>query len=133
MKLFSSLLQIPLGILSVNIKMLFWPFNGREASRNNLAPEMIGSREKFVCLSGCLLMTTEGLLCLVFREVSAFLFLCMTFSDNHTISVYSIFPGTSLIFWEVGFNNWWQFGKKFVDIDWMIVTLCLYFLSSIKL
>ena len=41
---------------------------------------------KNVCLSGCLLMTTEGLLLLVFSEVSAFLFLCMTFPGNRITS-----------------------------------------------
>ena len=70
---------------------------------------------------------------LVFGEVSVFLFPCMTFSDNRTISVYSIFPSTSLIFSEVGSNNWWRFGNKFTDFDLMLVTLCLYFLNSIRL
>ena len=50
MKLFSSLIRIPLGILSVNIKVFLWPFYGREASLNNLLPGMTGNREKSVCL-----------------------------------------------------------------------------------
>ena len=64
MKLLSPLIRIHLVILSVNIKTFLRPFNGREASIINLAPEKTGGREKSVCLSGYLL--TEGLLLLVF-------------------------------------------------------------------
>ena len=78
MKLLSSLIQIPLRILLANMKKSLWSFGGREPSLNNLEPGIKGSSKKSVCVSGCLLMTTEGLLLLVFCEVSAFLFLCVT-------------------------------------------------------
>ena len=60
MKLLSSLIRIPLRILSVNIKMSLCPFDGREASLDNLVPGTTGDREKSVCLSGCLLITTDS-------------------------------------------------------------------------
>ena len=41
-------------------------FDGREASLNNLVPRMRGGREKSVCLSGYLLITTERLFFPVF-------------------------------------------------------------------
>ena len=42
--------------------MFVWNFHGREASLDNLVPGTTGGRGKYVCLSGYLLMTTEGLL-----------------------------------------------------------------------
>ena len=66
MKVFSSLIRISLGILSVNIKMFLSPFDNREASLNNLIPGTTGSCEKSVCLSGYLLINIEGLLFPVF-------------------------------------------------------------------
>ena len=66
MKLLSSLIRMPLGILSVNIKMFLYPFDGREDSLNNLVPGTTRGRGKSVCLSGYLLITTEVLLLPVF-------------------------------------------------------------------
>ena len=59
MKLLSFLIQIPLRILSVNTN-IFLIFS-RKASLNNLVSGTTRSPEKYVCLSGILLMTTEGL------------------------------------------------------------------------
>ena len=59
-------LRIPLGILSLNIKMFLQPFDSREVLLNNLIPETTRDREKSVCQSGYLLITTEGLLLPVF-------------------------------------------------------------------
>ena len=66
MKLLSFLILIHLGILSVNIKIVYWPFDGREASVNNLVPGTKRCLKKSVYLAGYLLMTTDGLLIPVF-------------------------------------------------------------------
>ena len=66
MKLLSFLILIHLGILSVNIKIVYWPFDGIEASVNNLVPGTKRFLKKSVYLAGYLLMTTDGLLIPVF-------------------------------------------------------------------
>ena len=111
--LLSSLIRISLGILLVNITLFLWPFDDREAEKeeaeyslNNLVPRTTGGRERYVCLSGYFLMTTEGPLFPVFWERSIFLFLCMTFSSNCNVSIFRIFSNSNLIFSEVGSNNW---------------------------
>ena len=90
-------MQIPVLILSVNIKMSLWTFDGREASLNNLVPGTTWGREKLVCLSGCLLIITEGLLLPVVWEASTFLFLFNSFSfpNKRNPSVFWIFLDTS--------------------------------------
>ena len=151
MRPLSSQIRITFAILSVNIRLFLWPFNEREASIDNLVTGTTGSRKKNVCLSGCLLMTTEGLLILVFWEVGAFL--------------YMMFPGT-VLYQFLGCSReliqyfqkyvpitdiarkmkkslmenftfcavWSRFGdKKFIDFDLLLVTLSTYFLGSIKL
>ena len=93
MKVLSTLIRIPLGILSVNIKMSLWPFDGREASLNHLVSGMTGGRGKSVYLSGYLLITTEPLLFPVFWESSTFLFLFNLFSfpDKRNASLFWMF------------------------------------------
>ena len=96
-KVLTSLMQIPVLILSVNIKMSLWPFYGREASLNNLVPGTTWGREKLFCLSGCLLIITEGLFFPVVWEASTFLFLFNSFSfpNKRNPSVFWIFLDTS--------------------------------------
>ena len=78
--LLSSLIRIPLGILSVNIKISAWPLDGRESSPNNLVSGTTGGLENSVYFFGYLLITTEGLLLPVFWEATTFLFLFNLFS-----------------------------------------------------
>ena len=62
MKLLSSLIRTPLGVLSVNIKMPLWLLDGREASMNNLVPETKEGSKSLGSRSGYLLIiATEGL------------------------------------------------------------------------
>ena len=93
MKVLSTLIRIPLGILSVNIKMPLWPFDGREASLNHLVLGTTGGCRKSVYLPGYLLVTTEALLFPVFWESSTFLFLFNSFSfpDERNASVFWMF------------------------------------------
>ena len=82
--------------------MSLWPFDGRKASQNNLVPVTTGGCENSVCLSGYLLITTEGLLFLVLWEASTFLFLFNSFSfaDKRDASVFWMFSDISSIFSE---------------------------------
>ena len=79
MKVLSSLMQIPVGILSVNIKMSLWPFDDREASLNNLVPGTTWGREKLVCFSECLLIITEGIFFQYFEKQVHFCFYLIHF------------------------------------------------------
>ena len=79
MKLLSSLVQIPLGMLSVNIKMSLWPLGCREASLNKLVPGTTGGREKSACLSGYTLITTKGLFFRYFEKQVHFCFYLIHF------------------------------------------------------
>ena len=72
-------MQIPVGILSVNIKMSLWPFDGREASLNNLVPGRTWDREKLVCFSECLLIITEGIFFQYFEKQVHFCFYLIHF------------------------------------------------------
>ena len=73
------------------LKFFFDLFHVREAPLNNMVHGTTWSREKSVYLSGCLLMTTESLLLPVFWEEGAFLFVCMIFPSNRTVSVSRMF------------------------------------------